>query len=123
MKGPVNGARGETEIVLAGRRYALRPTFGALAAIESGTGKSLLDLAREAAAGLLRVSDMAWIVWACAEAVDGQTVPDREAIGEAIVAEGIVAMAAPIGALLTAALTGSAAKKKAPGRSSPESPT
>lgn len=44
-----NETRGEIALDLSGTEYVMRPTFQAISAIESKTGKGLLALARDAA--------------------------------------------------------------------------
>jgi hypothetical protein len=70
----------------------VRPSFAALVAAEEELGP-LFALVERAAAGELRLAEMAALFWHClAERPEGLT---RERLGEAVVAEGLAA-AAPV---------------------------
>ena len=87
-----NPARGETGIRVGGAVLTLRPSFAALVAAEEELGP-LFALVERAAAGELRLAEMAALFWHClAERPEGLT---RERLGEAVVAEGLAA-AAPV---------------------------
>ena len=96
----MNPARGEAAILVGGERLVLRPTFEALVAAEEELGP-LFALVERAAAGGLKLGEMAGLFWHCS---DG-SVP-RERIGGAI-AEGGLAKATPVlKVLLTQILQG-----------------
>ena len=75
-----NPLRGEAEIL----GHRLRPTFAALCAAEGELGP-LFALVERAAAGGLRLSETAALLWWC---VDGER-PDRDGFCEALVAGGL----------------------------------
>jgi hypothetical protein len=86
MSGTINSARGETGIRVAGQTLVLRPSFSALVAAEDELGP-LFALVERAAAGGLRLSEMAALFWHCrVYPPEGLT---RERLGEAIVAGGL----------------------------------
>jgi hypothetical protein len=87
-----NPARGEAALVVGGETVKLRPGFEALVAAEEELGP-LFALVERAAAGGLRVAEIAGLFWHC---IDGR--PEgltREALGEAVVERGL-AGATPI---------------------------
>jgi Phage tail tube protein, GTA-gp10 len=62
-----NPHRGEVEVLLRGpeggrRRYLLRPTFGALAAMEAMSGAGIFTLARRFATGAVAFTDLTAVV-------------------------------------------------------------
>lgn len=100
----MNPHRGEAALAVAGAPRTLRPTFAALVAAEEELGP-LFALVERAGAGDLRLSEMAALFWHCLETREGIT---REAIGEAVMAQGLAACAVPLRALLAAILQGRA---------------
>jgi hypothetical protein len=87
-----NPARGEAGVRVDGVMLTVRPSFAALVAAEEELGP-LFALVERAAAGELRLAEMAALFWHClAERPEGLT---RERLGEAVVAEGLAA-AAPV---------------------------
>lgn len=68
-----NETRGEIALDLSGKEYVLRPTYQAISAIESKTGKGLLALARDAAD--ITLADAAIIATECIKA-HGQHIGD-----------------------------------------------
>jgi hypothetical protein len=99
-----NPHRGEASLVVAGAERTLRPTFAALVAAEEELGP-LFALVERAGEGRLRLSEMAALFWHCLVIRDGLT---REAVGEAVTAQGLAACARPLRALLGAILQGKA---------------
>lgn len=97
-----NPLRGEAMLVVAGAPHLLRPSFNALVAAEEELGP-LFALVERAASGQLRLGEMAVLFWHCLAERDGLT---REAIGEAVTAQGLAACAAPLRALLAQILQG-----------------
>jgi hypothetical protein len=65
---PANEKRGEAMLVLDGAEMVMRPSFEAIEAFEALTGKGLLELAREALASKLRLSETAQIATECVRA-------------------------------------------------------
>lgn len=102
-----NPYRGEAELVVAGTPVVLRPSFAALVAAEEELG-SLTALVERAAHGDLRLAEMAALFWHCLADRDGATDEKltREDLGEAVVAMGLAACAAPLRVLLRQILGG-----------------
>jgi len=84
---PANPVRGEAAINIAGEEHIIRPSFQALIAAEEELG-SLFALVERAAAGQLKLSEIAVLIWHCVH----HRPPDmqRGDVGEAI---GILGMA------------------------------
>lgn len=99
-----NPVRGEALLVIAGRPHRLRPTFTALVAAEEELGP-LYALVERAGAGELRLAELAALFWHC---LDAATPASREAVGEAVVAQGLSGCALPLRTLLGQILKGSA---------------
>jgi Protein of unknown function (DUF3356). len=98
----VNPLRGEAEIHIGGIPHRLRPTFTALVAAEAELGP-LYGLIERAGAGELRLSELAALFWHCLAPELGIA---RETVGEAIMAEGLAACAAPLRMVLAQILKG-----------------
>lgn len=98
-----NPHRGEVALPLAGRDLVLRPSFGALVAAEEELGP-LFALVERAARGELRLAELAGLFWHCL--ADREDL-SREAFGEAVLALGLAACAAPLRVLLRQILGGS----------------
>jgi hypothetical protein len=96
-----NGARGEAEVVVAGERLRLRPSFAALVAAEAELGP-LFGLVERAAAGQLSLAEMAGLFWHC---LDPRGL-EREAFSEALAAGGLAAATPALKTLLTQILAG-----------------
>ena len=97
-----NPARGEAALLVGGEALRLRPSFEALVAAEEELGP-LFALVERAAAGGVRVAEMAGLFWHCAEAREGLT---REAIGTAIVEQGLAGVTPALRVLLGQILQG-----------------
>jgi hypothetical protein len=98
-----NPERGEAALRVAGETLILRPSFGALVAVEGELG-SLFALVERAASGELTIREMAALFWHClAEPPPGLT---REILGEAVVAAGLSAMAPVLKTILRQILAG-----------------
>ncbi|MCW1429152.1 gene transfer agent family protein [Novosphingobium sp. JCM 18896] len=97
-----NPLRGEAALTIAGAPHLLRPSFTALVAAEEELGP-LFALVERAAAGELRLAEMVALFWHCL--ADRDTV-SREAVGEAVAAQGLAACAAPLRMLLAQILQG-----------------
>ena len=96
MSRAANPARGEAAIVVAGERLVIRPSFAALVAAEEELGP-LFGLVERAAAGGLRLGEVASLFWHCV--VERPESCTRERIGEAL-AEAGLAKATPVLKLL-----------------------
>jgi hypothetical protein len=98
-----NPARGEAALVIHGEAVKLRPSFEALVAAEEELGP-LFALVERAAAGGLKVAEMAALFWHCAlPRPDGLT---RERIGAAIVERGLAGVTPLLKVLLGQILNG-----------------
>lgn len=100
-----NPERGEAALLLRGERLALRPSFAALVAAEEELGP-LFALVERVGAGELRLAEMAALFWHClCPRPEGLT---REALGEAIAQQGLVALTPALRAVLGQILAGRA---------------
>jgi len=95
-----NPWRGEAGLPVGGEVRRLRPTFAALVAAEEELGP-LMPLVERAAAGELRLGEMAALFWHC---LGGEV--SREAVGEAVVEAGLAVCAGPLRTLLRQILQG-----------------
>lgn len=100
MSRAANPARGEAAITVAEETIVLRPSFSALVAAEVELG-SLFALVERAAAGELRLAEMAALFWHCA----GGSVT-REGVGEAVAEMGLAKATPVLKVLLTQILQG-----------------
>ena len=103
MSGAANPARGEASILVGGAPLVLRPSFEALVAAEEELG-SLFALVERAAAGGLKIAEIAALFWHCAR--DRSEGVTRERIGAAIAEQGLVAATPALRALLGQILQG-----------------
>ncbi|TCD06845.1 gene transfer agent family protein [Erythrobacteraceae bacterium CFH 75059] len=103
MSRPANPVRGEAELQVDGRPLLLRPSFDALVRAEEEIG-SLFALAERAAAGDLRLQEIATLFWHCAAA---RQEVSREAVGRAVLEAGLTAATRPLRTLLTQIFGGS----------------
>lgn len=97
-----NPERGEAAISFRGRQLLLRPSFAALVAAEGELGP-LLALVERAGEGRLALQEIATLFWHCC--------PDRgdllrDEMGDAVLAMGLAAAAAPLRSLLRQILQG-----------------
>lgn len=98
-----NALRGEAELRVAGEVYRLRPTFAVLVSAEAELGP-LFALAERAAEGGLALSEIAALFWHC---IDGRPEAlTREAVGEAVVAAGLVTVTPVLRVMLMQILQG-----------------
>ncbi len=109
MSAPANPARGEAALLVGGEPLRLRPSFEALVAAEEELGP-LFALVERAAAGGLRVAEIAALFWHCADVrPEGLT---RDKVGAAIVERGLAgatpALRILLGQILQGASTGPA---------------
>lgn len=91
MSRPANAARGEAAIKIENAAILLRPTFAALIAAEEELGP-LFALVERAAAGQLKLAEMAALFWHCR--FDAPADLTREAFSEGV-AQGGLASATP----------------------------
>ena len=103
MSRAANPARGEAALVVGGEALKLRPSFEALVAAEEELGP-LFGLVERAAAGGLKVAEIAALFWHC---VDGR--PEgltRETVGAAVVERGLAGVTPALKILLGQILQG-----------------
>jgi len=98
-----NPARGEATLVVGGLALVLRPSFEALVAAEEELGP-LFALVERAAAGGLKLGEMAGLFWHCLK--DRPAGLTRERIGAAIAEAGLARAAPVLKALLRQILDG-----------------
>jgi hypothetical protein len=103
MSGEANGARGEASFAVGGLKLVLRPSFEALVAAEEELGP-LFALVERAAAGGLKVGEMAALFWHCVR--DRPAGLSRERVGAAIADAGLVRATPALKALLAQILDG-----------------
>lgn len=99
-----NPWRGEALLELGGTAHVLRPSFAALVAAEEELG-ALFALVERAAAGELRLSELAALYWHCLASREGL---EREAFAEALVTAGLAQATRPLRGLLAQVLQGRA---------------
>ncbi|WP_430416109.1 gene transfer agent family protein [Parasphingorhabdus sp.] len=100
---PANAMRGEAEIVIAGRRLILRPSFAALVAAEEELG-SLFDLVERAAGGRLLLSEIVTLFWhVVCDRPDHLT---RDQLGEGMMTLGLAGVTPALKILLRQILSG-----------------
>lgn len=98
-----NPARGEASLRVGGATLVLRPSFAALVAAEAELGP-LFALVERAADGRLTLTEMVALFWHCLAAPpEGLT---REALGEAVIAQGLAAATPVLRVLLGQVLSG-----------------
>ena len=104
MSGTANPWRGEALLELAGQAHVLRPSFTALVAAEEELGP-LFTLVERAAAGELRLAELAALYWHCLTSHAGL---ERAAFAEALIAAGLAQTTKPLRGLLGQILQGRA---------------
>ncbi len=97
-----NPLRGEAALVVGGITCVLRPTFENLVLAESELG-SLFALVERAAQGGLTLTEMTALLWHCLPA---QGRPERVAVGQAVLAMGLVEAIGPVRTVLAQVLQG-----------------
>ena len=100
-----NRERGEIAVTLAGGEYVLRPTFAALAEIESRAGMGLVPLAQRFLDRQFGLNDVLAVL---APAIKAGGARPPEKLGDAVVAAGVLNLAGPIARFLAHALGGDA---------------
>lgn len=101
-----NIQRGEVSVTLGGRDYVLRPTFAALAEIESLAGRGLVALAQRFLDRQFGLNDVLAVLGPAIKA-GGAKPPEK--LGDAVAAAGVLNLAGPIARFLALALSGDAA--------------
>lgn len=104
MTRSANPLRGESTLAVAGVTYVLRPSFENLVLAEAELG-SLFALVERAAGGALTLTEMTALLWHCLPA---ENRPDRLAVGQAVLAMGLVGATAPVRGVLAQVLQGEA---------------
>ena len=99
---PANAWRGEASLMIAGHARLLRPSFGALVAAEDELGP-LLALVDRAAAGQLRLTEVAALFWHCLAAREGLS---REIVSDAVIAAGLGPAMVPLRQLIAQIIQG-----------------
>lgn len=102
MSGEANPLRGETEFTINGTILKLRPSFEALVAAEQEIG-SLFALVERASSGSLTLSEISILLWHC---IAGDARPEREAVGAAVLEQGLIEATKPVRAILAQVLQG-----------------
>ncbi len=100
-----NPLRGESALTVAGAHHVLRPTFENLVLAEAELG-SLFALVERAAAGALTLTEITTLLWHC---LPTDQRPERAAVGQAVLAMGLVAATGPVRAVLAQVLQGQVA--------------
>ena len=103
MSAAANALRGEAELRVGDRTYVLRPSFAALVAAEVELGP-LFALVERAADGRLGLGELASLFWHCVR--DRPEALTREAVGEAVVTQGLAAVTPALRGLLGQILQG-----------------
>ncbi|WP_411340589.1 gene transfer agent family protein [Sphingopyxis sp. J-6] len=98
-----NPLRGEAELRVGDAVHVLRPSFAALVAAEDELGP-LFALVERAADGKLALGELASLFWHCVR--DRPEALTRERVGEAVVAQGLVAVTPALRVLLGQILQG-----------------
>ena len=98
-----NALRGEAELRVGERVYVLRPSFAALVAAEAEL-VPLFALVERAADGRLGLGELAGLFWHCVK--DRPEALTREAVGEAVVVQGLAAVTPALRVLLGQILSG-----------------
>jgi hypothetical protein len=98
-----NKARGEATLSIENAAIMLRPTFAALVAAEEELGP-LFALVERAAAGQLKLAEMAALFWHCR--FDAPADLTREAFSESVAAGGLAAATPALKKLLGQILGG-----------------
>ena len=98
-----NPARGEATLHIGGKDHLLRPSFDALVRAEEELGP-LFALVERAGDGELRLAEIVALFWHC---LANRESIGREAVGEAVMAQGLAASAKPLRVLLGEILKGS----------------
>ncbi|WP_379923169.1 GTA-gp10 family protein [Erythrobacter sp. R86502] len=104
MTGAANALRGEGTLTVAGVSYVLRPSFENLVLAEAELG-SLFALVERAAQGIMTLTEMTALLWHC---FPSEARPERIAVGQAVLAMGLVGATVPVRNVLAQVLQGEA---------------
>ncbi|MEM6856817.1 MAG: GTA-gp10 family protein [Pseudomonadota bacterium] len=104
MTRPANPLRGEASFSVANRTFVLRPSFENLVAAEEELG-SLFALVERASAGSLTLAEITALLWHCLPQTER---PERNTVGAAVLALGLVGATVPVRAILAQVLQGDA---------------
>jgi Phage tail tube protein, GTA-gp10 len=97
------GARGEACVRVGGAELVLRPSFAALVAAEQELG-SLFAMVERAASGGLLLTEIVALFWHCLR--ERPEAVTRDALGEAVVAQGLSGVTPALKVLLRQILQG-----------------
>lgn len=98
-----NILRGEAELRVGGSVFVLRPSFAALVAAEAELGP-LFALVERAADGRLGLGELVGLFWHCVK--ERPEALTREAVGDAVVEQGLAAVTPGLRVLLGQILQG-----------------
>ena len=101
-----DGPEPQIDVTLAGRTHTLRPTFGALERIEGATGQGIGVLQMRLQLRETGLRELTRILYEGIVAAEGNAAPEYEAVGAAIVRDGLDTVTPAALDLLTAALHG-----------------
>ncbi len=104
MTAAANPLRGEAALAVNGATYVLRPSFESLVLAEAELG-SLFAMVERAAGGALTLIEMTALLWHC---LPREGRPERVAVGQAVLAMGLVEATRPVRAVLAQVLQGEA---------------
>lgn len=108
-----NKERGEVLVTLANRDYVLRPTFEALAHVESRLGTGIVALLRSISAGQFGVREVAAVIHAGIEAGPDKGASHVE-VGRLVVDAGVMALLPMVTEFLMSAVEGQGKNRVAP---------
>jgi hypothetical protein len=89
-------------MIVAGQRILLRPSFENLIAAEAEVG-SLFALVERASEGTITIAEITALLWHC---IDGNSRPDRDTVGNAVIEKGLVEATKPVRTILAQVLQG-----------------
>lgn len=98
-----NALRGEAELRVGDHVHVLRPSFAALVAAEAELGP-LFALVERTADARLGLGELACLFWHCVK--DRPETLTREAVGEAVIAQGLASATPALRVLLGQILQG-----------------
>lgn len=104
-------ARQEIELSIGGRKYAVRPTFKTVAAIEQAAGQGCVPLGLKVARSQATLTEVALILNAMVH--DQPGAPTPEEIGEHLMEDGLFPLIDPVSEFLLRALRGNKEHAKA----------
>ncbi|MEM8724551.1 MAG: gene transfer agent family protein [Pseudomonadota bacterium] len=102
MSDPSNALRGEASLSIGENTFVLRPNFSALVLAEDELG-SLFALVERASGGSLTVAEVTCLLWHC---LPTDNRPDRDTVGKAVIALGLIEAIKPIKTILSQVMKG-----------------